>query len=185
MGGLQEETSRRLPGRLTWFQGLDLFNGTQVAWHDFRALNIWLDKSWYPCLKQLCLRDVDKNIFSELARQWAKQCIWLWRLHSHLDAVQSQLGTTEGVQVKRKIQQMSKTKNNSGGTIETAMHIKTSSARKHERSSGCDNYIKDSSNIYCFLCLARGSVGHTGSLHTVLLYFFVTFVTIFTGRQGQ
>ena len=35
-----------------------------------------------------------------------------------------------------------------------------------------------------FLCLARGNVGHTDCLHTVLP-FFVTFVTIFTGRQGQ
>ena len=35
-----------------------------------------------------------------------------------------------------------------------------------------------------FLCLARGSVGPTDCLRTVLS-FFVTSVTIFTGRQGQ
>ena len=89
-----------------------------------------------------------KKIFSELARQWAKRCTWLWRLRSHLDTVQPQLGTTQGVQVKRKYSVIEK--KTSGGTIETAMHIKTSYARKHERSSGCDNYIKDSSNICCF-----------------------------------
>ena len=93
------ETASRWPS----FQGLDLFNGTQVAWHDFRAFNFWLDKSWYPCLKQLCLRGVDHKIFSELARQWAKQCTRLWRLRSHLDTVQPQLGTTEGVQVNGEI----------------------------------------------------------------------------------
>ena len=59
------ETASRWPS----FQGLDLFNGTQVAWHDFSALNFWLDKSWYSCLKELCLRGVDHKIFSELARQ--------------------------------------------------------------------------------------------------------------------
>ena len=68
MGGLQEETSRRLPGSQDFRAWIFLLasHGTQVAWHDFWAETCSLGKSWDPCPKQLYLtpwRYWSENIF--------------------------------------------------------------------------------------------------------------------------
>ena len=67
MGGLQEETSRRLPGSQDFRAWIFLLasHGTQVAWHDFRAKIFSLGKG----MGQFYFGGVDHKIFSELARQ--------------------------------------------------------------------------------------------------------------------